>query len=70
MKELIQLPVVDPDHRELYISLGCALENLMIATGNAGKENGVTFLVLTEPRAIEQIFELVKEGNNILMMLA
>lgn len=25
------LPVVDPNHRELWISLGCALENLMIA---------------------------------------
>ena len=25
------LPVVDPNHRELYISLGCALENLCLA---------------------------------------
>jgi hypothetical protein len=125
-----QLPVVDPDHRELYISLGCALENLVIAARHAGydseveyfpagepaecllvtlkrintakddalfqaiperhtnrreynkqqiptadlkklesapKENGVTSLLLTEPRAIEQVIELVKEGNNIQM---
>lgn len=26
-----RLPVVDPVHRELWISLGCALENLLIA---------------------------------------
>ena len=27
------LPVVDPDHRELYISLGCAAENTLLASG-------------------------------------
>jgi hypothetical protein len=37
------LPVVDPDHRELWISLGCALENLTIAAANAGYENEVTY---------------------------
>jgi hypothetical protein len=31
-----QLSVVDPDHRELWISLGCALENLLIAARTAG----------------------------------
>lgn len=124
------LPVVDPDNRELYISLGCALENLVIAAKYAGFdpeveyfpagepdecilvtlkranaaeendlfqaipkrhtnrreynkeqipaadlnklgsvpiENGVTCLVLTEPDAIEQIFDLVREGNRIQM---
>ncbi len=124
------LPVVDPDHRELYISLGCALENLVIAARYAGydseveyfpageseecllvnlkrikaaednilfqaiperhtnrreyngqqiptadlkkleavpKEKGVNSLVLTEQKTIEQIIELVKEGNNIQM---
>jgi hypothetical protein len=124
------LPVVDPDNRELYISLGCALENLVIAAKYAGydpevqyfpagepdecllvtlkranvaednnlfhaipkrhtnrreynkqqipaadlkkiesvpTENGVTCLVLTEPRAIEQVIELVREGNRIQM---
>jgi len=124
------LPVVDPDNRELYISLGCALENLVIAAKYAGydpeveyfpagkpdecllvtlkranaaedndlfqaipkrhtnrreynkekipvadlnkigsvpTENGVTSLVLTESGAIEQIIDLVREGNRIQM---
>ena len=124
------LPVVDPDNRELYISLGCALENLVIAAKDAGydpeveyfpagepdeclsvtlkhsnvtgdnnlfhaisrrhtnrreydtqqipaadlrkiesvlTEEGVTSLVLTESGAIEQIIELVREGNRIRM---
>ena len=29
-------PVVDPQDRELWISLGCALENLIIAADAAG----------------------------------
>lgn len=31
-----RLPVVDPLDRELYISLGCALENLIVAAGHEG----------------------------------
>src|SRR5262245_25338114 len=31
-----RLPVVDPQDRELWISLGCALENLLLATRAAG----------------------------------
>jgi hypothetical protein len=31
-----KLPVVDPDDREMFISLGCALENLVIAAKFAG----------------------------------
>ncbi|MCD8072358.1 MAG: hypothetical protein LUE10_04145 [Alistipes sp.] len=30
------LPVVDPDNRELFISLGCALENLCLAAQSRG----------------------------------
>jgi hypothetical protein len=30
------LPVVDPDNRELWISLGCTLENLLLAARAAG----------------------------------
>lgn len=30
------LPIVDPDHRELFISLGCAAENLCIAAFEQG----------------------------------
>ena len=32
------LPVVDPDNRELYVSLGCATENLCIAASHMGCE--------------------------------
>lgn len=35
------LPVVDPDNHALYISLGCALENLVIAA----KKNGLSTMV-------------------------
>lgn len=31
-----RLPVVDPDDHALYISLGCAIENLVIAAGRLG----------------------------------
>jgi hypothetical protein len=31
-----RLPVVDPENRELWISLGCALENLLLAARAAG----------------------------------
>ncbi len=31
-----KLPVVDPDDRELWMSLGCALENLLIAARSQG----------------------------------
>ena len=30
------LPVVDPEHRELFVSLGCAAENLCIAAAHKG----------------------------------
>lgn len=32
------LPVVDPDNHALFISLGCALENLVVAAGHYGFE--------------------------------
>jgi len=38
-----RLPAVDPQDRELWISLGCALENLVIAAGAAGYEADVTY---------------------------
>ena len=37
-----RLPAVDPQDRELWISLGCALENLVIAASAAGYEADVT----------------------------
>lgn len=38
-----QLAAVDPDHRELWISLGCALENLTVAARAAGFAPEVTY---------------------------
>lgn len=37
-------PVSDPDRRELYISLGCALENLLVAAEHFGLRYDVTYL--------------------------
>lgn len=37
------LRVVDPDHRELWISLGCALENLTVAARASGYAPEVTY---------------------------
>jgi nitroreductase len=36
-------PVTDPNQRELYISLGCALENLLVAAEHFGFRHGVTY---------------------------
>lgn len=38
-----QLPVVDPHDRELWISLGCALENLLLAAKAAGYATEVAY---------------------------
>lgn len=38
-----RLPAVDPQDRELWISLGCALESLVIAANAAGYEADATF---------------------------
>ena len=37
------LPAVDPDDRELWISLGCALENLLVAARASGLAAEVTY---------------------------
>jgi hypothetical protein len=46
-----QLPIADPDDRELYVSLGCALENLVIALDYAGFGPSVTLFPMDEPEA-------------------
>jgi hypothetical protein len=38
------LPVVDQNHRELYISLGCAAENLLIAANEFGYETELSII--------------------------
>lgn len=37
------LPVADPDNHHLYVSLGCAAENLALAAGAAGRSAAVAF---------------------------
>jgi hypothetical protein len=44
-----RLPVADPDGRELYLSLGCALENLVVAAGCAGYRHEIVYF--PEPAA-------------------
>lgn len=53
------LPVVDPDNRELFISLGCAAENLCIATSQKGyasrvsiSDKGVITIALTKNKTL------------------
>jgi hypothetical protein len=44
-----ELTVVDPNHRELWISLGCALENLIIAARASGYDAEVSYPDGTDP---------------------
>lgn len=39
----LRTPVVDADHHHLWVSLGCAAENLAIAAGARGRPGHVTF---------------------------
>lgn len=38
-----RLPIVDPDNHALFISLGCALENLLIAAQHSGFNGDVEY---------------------------
>ena len=53
-----ELPIVDPNHRELYVSLGCAAENLSIAATTMGYN---TDLNITD----DGILELKLEKTDI-----
>nr|QNO41475.1 hypothetical protein PPGKDJHO_00006 [Methanosarcinales archaeon ANME-2c ERB4]QNO48095.1 hypothetical protein DOJOGAGO_00003 [Methanosarcinales archaeon ANME-2c ERB4] len=53
--------MVDPDNRELYISLGCALENLVIAAKCAGYDPEVKYFPAGEPD--ECLSVTLKHGN-------
>ncbi len=55
------LPVVDPDNRELYISLGCALENLVIAAECAGYDPEVEYFPAGAPD--ECLSVILKHSN-------
>lgn len=55
-----RLPVVDPDDHALYISLGCALENLILAANNAGYDAEISYFPISEQQ--ECIVVQLKEG--------
>lgn len=46
------LAIVDPDDREMFISLGCALENLVIAAQQMDYDNETTLFPANDPDAI------------------
>lgn len=52
----LALPVVDGDNRELYISLGCAMENLLIAATHFGYQAHIV-----QCDTVEIIVELTKD---------
>ncbi|MFN8567074.1 MAG: hypothetical protein U0Z44_06020 [Kouleothrix sp.] len=43
-----RLPVADAHDRELWISLGCALENLLVAAGALGYATGASYPAATD----------------------
>ncbi|HEX9028557.1 MAG TPA: twin-arginine translocation signal domain-containing protein, partial [Anaerolineales bacterium] len=47
------LAVVDPEDRELYISLGCALENLLVAAAHAGFAGEPIYFPPGQPECIQ-----------------
>jgi len=49
------LPIVDPQHRELWMSLGCALENLLISARSLGFSTQVTYPSKAEYIQVELI---------------
>lgn len=61
-----RLPVVDPDDHALYISLGCALENLIIAAAEDGFESRVRYL----PDCLEVTLVRGRETRQSRLILA
>lgn len=68
-----ELTVVDPHHRELWMSLGCALENLLVAARASGLAAQVTYpeasdvirveLAADTPRP-DPLFEAIPQRQN------
>jgi len=65
MKE--SLPIVDPDNRELYVSLGAATENLCLEASRLGYESIVT-IDKTENKIIVELSKSDKLNINTLAM--
>jgi len=56
------LPIADPDNHELFISLGCALENLIIAAGHFGYHTDIEMKM--EDPFKESIRVVLSSGND------
>lgn len=56
------LPIVDGDHHELYISLGCAAENIIIAAREKGISTNLELFVNSEGK--EFIIIYLQESNT------
>jgi nitroreductase len=52
-----RLPVVDPDDHALFISLGCALENLIIAANHMGYGSKVEYFPPDEEKDCKSIWD-------------
>ena len=57
------LKVADPDQRELHISIGCALENLLIAAEHFGYGHQVTYFPESEKEELAAIVKFVLHGK-------
>lgn len=60
------LPVADADHHELYISLGAALENLVLAAGAAGYGANVMYDLqqAAQPGVLVHLYEDARVGSD------
>lgn len=57
-----RLPVVDPDDHALFISLGCALENLLTAAAQQGLSASIDYFPSDEPEECLRV--RLSEGTN------
>jgi hypothetical protein len=55
-------PVADPDRRELYLSIGCALENLLVAAEHFGLGHGIAYF--SEPGAPDLVATVTFEPGG------
>jgi nitroreductase len=58
------LRIADPDKRELYVSAGCALENLLVAAAHRGYEARVTYVTDDRADGLAAIVEFEAGGEK------
>lgn len=59
-----RLQVADPDQRELYISLGCALENLIVAADHFGYNSTVAYFSGGEDLVAEVVLQQAANSSG------